>query len=139
MKTFLYKFADGAEIESSDMTKAFMDELTEQHGRCIYNGFAEFMGVGRPSTLGVIGGSNTRGDGFKTGYNPALGMDIKSPSHYSAVLKEKGLREVGNESIGSTQKPKSKLIDGETLKEMVDKKEISSEAASTVSNIVGAE
>lgn len=137
MRQFKYTFSDGAEIETAEMTKAFMSELTEQHGECIYNEYQEFMGVGRPSTLGVIGGSNTRGDGFKTGYNPALGIEVRSPKHFSDELKARGLREVGNEKIGGTKK-KSKLVDGETLKEMVEKKEITSESASAVANIVEA-
>jgi hypothetical protein len=135
-RLFKYKFKDGSEFEFGDLTSKALKMLEEVHGDCIYNGWAEFMGVGRPSTLGVIGGSNTRGDGFKTGYNPALGIEIKSPKHYRDELRVRGLQEVGNEKIGGTRK-KEKLIDNESLKEMVEKKEISSEAANTVSNIVG--
>jgi hypothetical protein len=119
MRTFKYVFKDGAEIEASEMTNSFMRELIEQHGECLRNGFHEFMGVGQRSTLGVIGGSNTRGDGFKTGYHYGLGMDIKSPQHYKDVLKEKGMHEVGNSTQKDTFKRKS-VIDDKAVKEIID-------------------
>lgn len=37
-------------------------------------------------------------DGFKPGWNPALGMEIKDRGHYNRVLKKKGLIECGNEA-----------------------------------------
>lgn len=120
MKTFKYKFADGAEIESGDMTKSFMSELVEQHGRCIHNEFQDFMGVGRPSVLGVIGGSNTRGDGFKTGFHPGLNMEIKSPQHYKNVLKEKGMHEIGNERQRKDTVKAKTTFDDTAIKEIVD-------------------
>lgn len=36
-------------------------------------------------------------DGFKEGYNPALGTYVKSKKHYERLLKQKGLVEIGNE------------------------------------------
>ncbi len=69
--------------------------------------------------MGIIGGSNTRGDGFKTGFNPALGMEIKSPQHYKDVLKEKGMYEVGNEKQVSLGPKKKSMIDDEVIKEVV--------------------
>lgn len=114
---FTYRFHNGTEIQSPGLSKSEMEGFTNSFGPCIYNEWAEFMGIGRPSTLGVIGGSNTRGDGFKTGYNPALGMEIKSPGHYQKVLKEKGLQEVGNERITGSKVKQKAVIDDEIIKD----------------------
>lgn len=40
-------------------------------------------------------------DGFQEGWNPALGMYIKSKDHFKRVLKERGLVEIGNEQVSS--------------------------------------
>jgi hypothetical protein len=92
-KTFLYRFADGAEIETADMTSEFMRELKEHHGECTFNGFREQL----ESIHLLRANSHTRGDGFKPGYHPGLNMEIRSNEQYQRVLKEKGLVEVGNE------------------------------------------
>lgn len=121
MKTFRYVFSDGheMELEPNNSGKEMIEiYCRENNASLVFNGFHEFMGVGRRSTLGVIGGSNTRGDGFKTGYNPALGAEVKSPSHYKALLKEKGLHEVGNEKQKDAKRVMKSLIDAETIKEV---------------------
>lgn len=119
-KQFTYRFSDNSEIYR-EATKETMEEIrrieSEQGIELVYNGFEEFMGVGRPSTVAIIGGSNTRGDGFKTGWNAALGMEIKTPSHYKQVLREKGLREVGNEKPTAKIKKKDNTIAETVVKE----------------------
>jgi hypothetical protein len=117
-RTFTYRFEDGFEVETDAMDKHLLEIGEILHGKCTYNGWAEFMGVGQPSRLGVIGGSNTRGDGFKTGYNFALGMEIKSPEHYRKVLKEKGMVEVGNESQSGKKRYLKSAIDEEVVSEL---------------------
>lgn len=118
-RTFTYRFQDGRELEHEKLTQSEMDILKSVHGECTYNGWAEFMGVGQPSRLGVIGGCNTKGDGFRSGWNPALNMHIKGPEHYSQVLKEKGLREVGNEKQRDPGPKKKSYITDEVVKEAV--------------------
>lgn len=118
-RTFTYRFEDGTECEMVSMPKSLMDDLEKRHGKCTYNGWAEFMGVGQPSRLGIIGGSNTKGDGFKTGWNPALGMEIRSPEHHKRVLKEKGLVEIGNERPRDAA-PKKRGLTDEIIKDAVD-------------------
>jgi hypothetical protein len=117
-RTFTYRFEDGFEVENTQMNNADLMLFEDAHGKCTYNGWAEFMGVGQPSRLGVIGGSNTRGDGFKTGYNFALGMEIKSPEHYKKVLREKGMVEVGNESQAGKKRYLKSAIDEEVVSEL---------------------
>lgn len=119
-RTFTYRFENDFEIQVPMLDKDELRLLERENGKCTHNGWAVFMGVGEPSRLGVIGGSNTRGDGFRTGYNPALGMEIKSPSHFKQVLKEKGLREVGNEKPSTGTKIKKSYIDDEMIKQAVD-------------------
>lgn len=119
-RTFLYRFEDGTEVEHGLMSAPDMNHLIETHGACTYNGWAEFMGVGQPSRLGVIGGSNSRGDAFRTGYNPALGMEIRSPSHFKQVLKEKGLREVGTEKPRDPGVKKKSYISEEIVKQAIE-------------------
>lgn len=118
MSLFKYTFANGTELELPSLSSEQLLASEAIHGKCVFNGWAEFMGVGKPSCLGVIGGSNTRGTGFKTGYNPALGMEIKSPSHYQQTLKERGLHEVGSERQKDSKRVMKSAIDGETIKEM---------------------
>jgi hypothetical protein len=94
-RTFLYIFEDGYECEHACLPNMAFEELERLHGDCTYNGWAEFMGVGKRSTMAIIGGANT--GGFRTGYHPGLNMEIKSPSHYKQVLRERGLVETGDE------------------------------------------
>ena len=69
-----------------------------------------------PSQSPVIHGIK---DGFKPGFNRALGMEIKDRGHYNRVLKEKGLIEVGKESLPGKKAPVAKFTDKE-LKGMHD-------------------
>lgn len=129
-RTFTYRFEDGHEEEASGFTESAFALMQLQHGKCTYNGWAEFMGVGKPSTIGIIGGAHTKGDGFRTGWNPALGCEIRSPSHFKQVLKEKGLVEVGNEKSKPAAPIKKSYIDEEVIKEAVaNGAEISDSAA----------
>jgi hypothetical protein len=124
-RTFIYRFENckfnGEEIsvESEALGLEALAHMESQFGKCTYNGWAEFMGVGKPSRLGVIGGAHTKGDGFKTGWNPALGMEIRSPEHYRRTLKEKGLVEVGNEKRRDVA-PKKTGLPEEIIKQAVD-------------------
>jgi hypothetical protein len=118
-RTFTYCFHDGTEIEFERMDKHTLEHMERMHGDCTYNGWAEFMGVGQKSKLGIIGGAHTKGDGFKTGWNAALGMEIKSPEHYRRTLKEKGLVEVGNEKRRDVA-PKKTGLPEEIIKQAVD-------------------
>jgi hypothetical protein len=115
---FTYRFEDGFEYEYPAMTIEWLEGLEEDHGKCIYNGWAEFMGVGQPSRLGVIGGTNTRGDGFRSGYHPGLNMHISGPEHYSRVLKEKGMVEVGNEKQKDKKRFMQSMIGVDEIKEI---------------------
>src|SRR5687768_14029591 len=110
-RLFTYRFEDGTEMQTAHMTSNALALCEEHHGPCTYNGWAEFMGVGKPSTIGIIGGANTRGNGFKTGYNPALGIEIKSPRHYRDELKARGFVETGGEKRKETGGVKSKVAE----------------------------
>lgn len=116
-RTFTYRFEDGHEVTCESIDRANMLYMEAHHGKCTYNGWAEFMGVGKPSRLGVIGGVNTRGDGFKSGYHPGLNMHISGPAHYARVLQERGMHEVGNEKQSHSRIIKSS-IDEEVIGEL---------------------
>jgi hypothetical protein len=94
LKQFKYVFSDGSEIETADMTSAFMRELVELHGECIYNGFRDQL-----ESLSLLRANShkKKTDGFQPGWHPALGMEIRTNEQYQRVLKEKGMVEVGNE------------------------------------------
>ena len=114
MKLFKYVFADGAEIETSDMTNAFMSELVAIHGKCIFNGFRDQL-----ETLHLLrANSHSRGDGFKPGYHPGLGMEIRSHEQYQKELKSRGLVEVGNEKR-KEEKVDTKVFTEDIIKEAV--------------------
>lgn len=115
-KVFTYRFSDGAEIETSDMTNAFMAELIEQHGACVYNGFRDQL----ESLQLLRANSHSRGDGFKPGFHPGLGIEIRSNEQYQRELKARGLVEVGNEKQKEKKKD-FKVITEEVLKDAVDK------------------
>jgi hypothetical protein len=117
-RLFTYRFEDGFECEVAQMTAANLNWHEVAHGECIYNGWAEFMGVGQPSRLGVVGGTNTRGDGFRSGYHPGLNMHISGPEHYSRVLKEKGMVEVGNEKQKDKKRFMQSMIGVDEIKEI---------------------
>jgi hypothetical protein len=118
-RTFTYRFENGQSLESEALNLNRLATYEEEFGKCTYNGWAEFMGVGQKSKLGIIGGAHTKGDGFKTGWNTALGMEIKSPEHYRRTLKEKGLVEVGNEKRKDSA-PKKTGLPEEIIKQAVE-------------------
>lgn len=106
MKKFTYRFSDGHEMEM-ESTNAAMDIMRqyEQENDCkmIFNGFFDQV-----SSLQLLrANSHTRGDGFKPGFHPGLGMEIRTNGQYQEVLKEKGMVEVGN-SVQTTPKQKKR-------------------------------
>lgn len=123
MRTFLYKFSDGSEMyrEANKETILEIAEYEREHGvKLTYDGFQDFMGVGQKSQLGIIGGTNGRGDGFKSGWHPGLKMHIGGPAHYQKVLKEKGMVEVGNERQKDQGPKKKSYISEEIVKDAID-------------------
>jgi hypothetical protein len=117
MKPFLYRFADGAEIETADMTLAFMAELKEQHGECVYNGFRDQL---ESLTLLRANSHKTKTDGFQPGWHPGLNMEIRTNEQYQRELKARGMREVGNEKQVE-KKIKTKVFTEEIIKDAIDK------------------
>lgn len=115
MKPFLYRFSDGAEIEVADMTSAFFNELVEQHGKCIYNGFTDQL---ESLTLLRANSHKAKTDGFQPGWHPALGMEIRTNGQYQQVLKERGMREVGNEKQDHKKK-ETKVFTEEIIKDAI--------------------
>jgi hypothetical protein len=112
-KPFLYRFSDGAEIEVSDMTNAFMSELVEQHGECLYNGFRDQL-----ESLQLLRANShkTKTDGFQPGWHPALQMEIRTNEQYQRVLKEKGMVEIGNERQKDPVKKKTAAFTDDVIK-----------------------
>jgi hypothetical protein len=115
-KVFTYRFADGAEIETADMTLAFMTELKEQHGECVYNGFRDQL---ESLTLLRANSHKAKTDGFQPGWHPGLNMEIRTNEQYQRELKSRGMREVGNEKIDHKKK-ETKVFTEETIKQAVD-------------------
>ena len=99
MKSFLYVFADGSELEIAGLTSAHLEELKTKHGELIFNGFRDSL----ESLTLLRANSHSRGDGFKPGYNPATGQYYSSYEKFQADLKAKGLVETGNESRKETK------------------------------------
>lgn len=118
-RKFSYKFENGFEVDHENMSAVELLNLENEHGKCTFNGWAEFMGVGKKSTLGVIGGTNSKGDAFKSGWHPGLGMHIGGPAHYSKVLKEKGMVEVGNEKRKDAAPQRKSYINEEIIGEAI--------------------
>lgn len=115
-KLFTYRFADGSEIETADMTNAFMAELTDLHGKCIYNGWRDQV---ESIQLLRTNSHKAKTDGFQPGWHPALGMEIRTNGQYQEELKKRGLREVGNEKQVEKKK-EMKVFTDETIKEVID-------------------
>jgi hypothetical protein len=114
MKLFTYIFADESIHELPSLTSNELYELKEKHGDLVFNGFMDQ--VGSQSLLRA--NSHSRGDGFKPGFHPALGMEIRSNEQYQRVLKEKGMVEVGNERQRDTVKKKTNFTE-EVIKDAV--------------------
>lgn len=92
------------EMESTNAAMDIMRQY-EQDNDCkmIFNGFFDQV-----SSLQLLrANSHTRGDGFKPGFHPGLGMEIRTNGQYQEVLKEKGMVEVGN-SVQATPKQKKR-------------------------------
>jgi hypothetical protein len=115
-KLFLYRFADGAEIETADMTNSFFRELVELHGECLYNGFRDQLSS---LTLLRANSHKTKTDGFQPGWHPALGMEIRTNGQYQAELKARGMVEVGNEKQNHKKK-ETKVFTEEVIKDAID-------------------
>jgi hypothetical protein len=93
MKQFLYRFEDGTELQIAGMTNALLNELRSRHGSLTFNGFTDQL-----TSLHLLrANSHSRGDGFKPGFHPGLGIEIRSNEQYQRILKEKGMVEVGKE------------------------------------------
>jgi hypothetical protein len=118
MKTFLYKFSDGSEIYR-EPTRATMDEIeqicAEQGIKLIYNGFTDQL-----NSLHLLrANSHSSGDGFKPGYQPALGIHVSSHEQFQSELKQRGLVEVGREKQSDAPKVKSSVFTEDVIKEAV--------------------
>lgn len=115
-KLFTYRFANGSEIETADMTNAFLAELVAQNGECVYNGFRDQLG-----SLQLLRANSHKAktDGFQPGWHPALGMEIRTNGQYQAELKARGMREVGNEKQ-EHEKKATKVFTDEIIKEAID-------------------
>ena len=59
-------------------------------------------------------------DGFKVGWNPGLGMHVRGLKHYSQVLKEKGLMEMGKERGVQNEKKKIAFVTPAEVKASVE-------------------
>lgn len=116
-RSFLYRFSDGAEIETADMTSAFMAELKEQHGECVYNGFRDQL---ESLTLLRANSHKAKTDGFQPGWHPGLNMEIRTNGQYQEELKKRGMREVGNEKQPD-KKISTKVFTEEIIKDAIDK------------------
>lgn len=118
MNLFLYKFSDGMEI-LREATRATMDEIAEiEREHCtvlVFNGFRDQL----ESLQLLRANSHSRGDGFKPGWHPGLGMEIRTNGQYQQVLREKGMIEVGNESQ-SRKKSASSLFTDEIIKDAIN-------------------
>lgn len=115
-KLFTYRFSDGAEIETSDMTTAFMRDLVEMHGECVYNGFRDQL---ESLTLLRANSHKAKTDGFQPGWHPALGMEIRTNGQYQAELKARGMIEVGNEKPTTQKKKEKSVFTEEIIKDAV--------------------
>lgn len=130
MKLFLYRFSDGSEIHR-EPTRATMDEIAEicklQGIELIYNEFRDQL-----DSLQLLRANShkTKTDGFQPGWHPGLNMEIRTNGQYQQVLKERGMREVGNEKQ-SDAKRSTKVFTEEIIKDAVQAgAEISGQEAS---------
>lgn len=117
MKTFLYLFADGSEHEIAGMTNDLLDDLKEQHGKLVFNGFTDQL----ESLQLLRANSHSKGDGFKPGWHPGLNMEIRTNGQYQQVLKEKGMVEIGNEKQKTRETKKKSAFTEEIIKDAIDK------------------
>lgn len=116
MKLFKYLFTDGHEIECESLSGADYSDLQDKHGKCLFNGFRDQL----ESLTLLRANSHTTGDGFKPGFHPALGMEIRTNGQYQQVLRERGMVEVGNEKSTEHKKKQSSNFTDEIIKQAVD-------------------
>lgn len=117
-KLFKYVFSDGLEImrEPTNATMEEIKEIEEKHGtELIFNGFRDQL-----DSLQLLRANShkTKTDGFQPGWHPGLGMEIRTNGQYQAVLKERGMVEVGNEKR-TDKKKDSKVFTEEVIKDAV--------------------
>jgi hypothetical protein len=117
MKTFRYIFKDGADFELPSLSTAQLCELKEKHGELVFNGFRDQL---QSLTL-LRANSHTSGDGFKPGWHPGLNMEIRTNGQYQAVLKERGMVEVGNEKQTVRKQKESSVFTEDIIKEVREK------------------
>lgn len=104
------------EMESSNAAMEIMRRY-EQDNDCkmIFNGFFDQI-----SSLQLLrANSHTRGDGFKPGFHPGLGMEIRTNGQYQSILREKGMVEVGNEKQKNPLQKKRSTFTEEIIKDAV--------------------
>ena len=58
-------------------------------------------------------------DGFKSGWNPALGLYVRGKKHFGEILREKGLTEIGKEKVSQKFTGSLNPINDEVLKEAI--------------------
>jgi hypothetical protein len=114
-KPFLYRFADGSEIETADMTNAFLDDLIEQHGECVFNGYLDHI---QGISLLRANSHKKKTDGFQPGWHPGLNMEIRTNGQYQAELKARGMVEVGNEKPSEKKKENKSYFDEQSIREI---------------------
>jgi hypothetical protein len=119
MKTFIYRFSDGSEI-NREPTNATMNEIKlicEQQGiALIYNGFHDQL-----DSLQLLRANShkTKTDGFQPGWHPGLNMEIRTNGQYQSVLKERGMVEIGNERQKDHVQKSSNVFTEEIIKDAV--------------------
>ena len=95
-KQFLYRFSDGTEwwMEPNMRNREWRQEYCRDHNVTLeYDGFVDQL----DSLQLLRANSHSKGDGFKPGFHPGLGMEIRTNEQYQQILKEKGLVETGGE------------------------------------------
>lgn len=116
MKSYLYRFTDGFETESSpSLTREQLDFFEDAHGACVFNGFRDAL---QSLTLLRANSHKAKTDGFQPGWHPGLGMEIRTNGQYQAELKARGMVEVGNEKP-SERKSAPKGLGEEFVKEAI--------------------
>lgn len=98
-------------------TSENLELMEARHGLCLHNGYrAHLEGL----TLLRANSHKAKTDGFKPGYHPALGIEIRTHEHYQRELKARGLVEVGNDRQ-EYKKQDSRVITDDVIKDAIDK------------------
>lgn len=128
-KSFLYRFADGTEMEVSGMTNIMLAAFKARFGECVFNGFTDQL----ESLQLLRANSHSKGDGFKPGWHPGLNMEIRTNGQYQQILKEKGMVEIGNEKQKTAKMKKKSAFTEDIIKDAISKgAEISGREASAL-------